>query len=96
MSEDEMNRMRFQHDDQRLNAAPAKSMIRHPKDIVLEKPLFQIAIERILGRFGRLKEDAANQVLLLLQEGSHRDIPPAILNDIALRISKLMFPELYP
>lgn len=62
----------------------------------MEKMLFEIAIERILGRLSRAKKDDQNEVILILNEAMKNEIHnhgPARSN-AAEKLVRILFPEL--
>lgn len=63
-----------------------------------EKPLFQIAIERILDRHCRAAPDDQDEVILTLYAVTKhpREFDHVDRNDAAAKLVKLLFPELKP
>lgn len=63
----------------------------------LEKPLFQIAVERIVERFVKLPTDDREQVFLTLMAAANASgNRTAVAHDAAQVVLPILFPELIP
>ena len=60
----------------------------------VEKPIFQIVIERIIGRIATAKDSDRIQAIRYIQEASASAQVPQIQADLCAKLTKLLFPEL--
>ena len=67
--------------------------LKHPLEITIEKPLFQIAIERILDRLVKISPKERDDAVLILMCGADGSVAP---EKAAAALGPMLFPELYP